>query len=329
MNRAKVTEQDYLQFLIAAQRVYSCTEAAHCQTEFVAHDAFTRLLSRMPPDTQALWQEVEPLVNKNEGLLVLDDTTLDKPHAKKMELVTRHWSGKHHRVVSGINLLTLLWTNRQSALPCDCSLYTGHLPDGETKNQAFARLLQTASERGFTPAMVCFDSWYSSLDNLKLVRSLGWHFLTRLKNNRQVNPDGTGNQAVSEVEISPDGSEVHLKGFGFVRVFRRVDPHGNAEHWATSDLSMTEQERQRLVTQVFGIENYHRGLKQCCGVERCFARQRVAQTNHILFAVRAFVRLEANRTRTGCSWYKAKLTIVRKAIADYLAQPTIVINPTA
>ena len=44
-------------------------------------------------------------------MLVLDGTTLDKPHARKMELVTRHWSGKHGRVVRGINLLTMLWTD--------------------------------------------------------------------------------------------------------------------------------------------------------------------------------------------------------------------------
>jgi hypothetical protein len=39
--------------------------------------------------------------------LILDDSTLDKPYARKMALVTRHWSGKHRRVVQGINLITL------------------------------------------------------------------------------------------------------------------------------------------------------------------------------------------------------------------------------
>ena len=37
---------------------------------------------------------------------MLDDFTLDKPYAKRIGLVTRHWSGKHHRVVMGINLIT-------------------------------------------------------------------------------------------------------------------------------------------------------------------------------------------------------------------------------
>ena len=39
----------------------------------------------------------------------MDDTTLDKPYARKMDLVTRHWSSKHQRVVQGFALLTLLW----------------------------------------------------------------------------------------------------------------------------------------------------------------------------------------------------------------------------
>ncbi|WBO86837.1 hypothetical protein O9Z63_20355 (plasmid) [Hymenobacter yonginensis] len=44
-------------------------------------------------------------------MLVLKDATLDKPYAHKMRLVTRHWSGKHHALVQGINLLTVLWSD--------------------------------------------------------------------------------------------------------------------------------------------------------------------------------------------------------------------------
>jgi putative transposase len=33
-------------------------------------------------------------------------------------------------------------------------------------------MLEQAKERGFEPCYVLFDSWYSSLDNLKAIRSL-------------------------------------------------------------------------------------------------------------------------------------------------------------
>ena len=100
---------DYINFMIAAQRTFSCTEAARCQpTEDKAapHDAFTRLLTRQPLDTGALWRETQEMVDLDGGLLVLDDSTLDKSYAKRIELVTRHWSGKHHSVVIGINLIS-------------------------------------------------------------------------------------------------------------------------------------------------------------------------------------------------------------------------------
>ena len=50
-------------------------------------------------------------------------------------------------------------------------------------------LLRAAKERGLEPAMVCFDAWYSGVDNLKEVRRLGWKFHTRFKGNRLVRLD--------------------------------------------------------------------------------------------------------------------------------------------
>ena len=77
---AKVSDFDYIQFLLAATSAFSCVEAA--RTDGVpddppAHDAYTRLLTRQPPDTVALWRETQPFVQKEVGLLVLDDSTLD------------------------------------------------------------------------------------------------------------------------------------------------------------------------------------------------------------------------------------------------------------
>ena len=117
MNPTKCDEHDYIHFVIAAQKAFSCAEAARCQphdSDAPSHDAFTRLLTRQPPDTEALWTETQGLVNLNGGVLVLDDSTLDKPYAKRIELVTRHWSGKHHRVVMGINLISMVWTAERS-----------------------------------------------------------------------------------------------------------------------------------------------------------------------------------------------------------------------
>lgn len=91
MNSPKANEYDYINFLIATQKAYSCTEAERVQLESdrsPAHDAITRLLHRMEPLSQALWQEVQQQVSLDGGILVIDDSTLDKFYAEKMELVT-------------------------------------------------------------------------------------------------------------------------------------------------------------------------------------------------------------------------------------------------
>ena len=181
MNLPKCTEYDYINFLVAAQQVFSTVEAARSHpdgADKVAHDAYTRLLQRLPPDSEALWAEVSGCIEVNKGLLVIDDTTLDKPYASAMALVSRHWSGKHHAVVQGINLISLVWSDGDAALPGDYRLYNKE-HDGLSKNDHFRDMLQQAHIRGFQPALVAFDSWYSSLENLKLVRGFGWDWLTR------------------------------------------------------------------------------------------------------------------------------------------------------
>lgn len=332
MNPPKANDLYYIHFLIAAQKVFTATEAARSQPEYPdppAHDAFTRLLGREPPDTKALWDEARTLVEPEQGLLVVDDTTLDKPYSKKMELVHRHWSGKHHRVVSGINLCTLLWSHEGALVPTDFRVYDAPR-DGLTKNDHFRAMLRTAhDERGFEPRYVLFDSWYSSLDNLKAVRGYGWRFPCRLKSNRLVNPNKSANLAIREVEIPKEGRVVHLKAYGMVKVFRTVGGDGDAEHWATDDTQMSESDRQKLEDAGWSIEIYHRALKQCRGVERAQVRGERAQRNHLGLALRAFLRLEANRLENGVSWYEAKVSIVREAVREYLRQPLYLLSPTA
>jgi len=116
---------DSINFLIATQRVFSSVEASQthpAEEQTPAHDAYMRLLKRLPPDSQALRQEVSPWVNPLNGLLGIDDGTLGKPFASQLVLVSRHWSGKHHVVVHGIDLISLVWTDRECWLPGDFRL---------------------------------------------------------------------------------------------------------------------------------------------------------------------------------------------------------------
>jgi hypothetical protein len=136
---------------------------------------------------------------KNSNLL-FDHYPLDKPYAKNMDLVYHQWSGKQHRLVNGINICTLLWTDGNAIIPVDFRIYDIDT-DGKTKNDHFRDMLRKAKERCFQPRIILFDSWYASVDNLKTIRKSGWHWLTRLKKNRLVNPDNVKNMQIQEIEI--------------------------------------------------------------------------------------------------------------------------------
>src|SRR6187401_552601 len=145
MNPPRATAEGYIDFLIATPKAASAVEAAAAQPArpgAPAHDAFTRLLHRLEPDPDTLWQEASTQVDLARGVLVVDDTVLDKPYARHIDLVGRHWSGKHRRVVRGIDLVSLVWTDGGRVVPCDYRIY--HDKKVATKNDHFRAMIDAA-----------------------------------------------------------------------------------------------------------------------------------------------------------------------------------------
>ena len=173
---------------------------------------------------------------------------------------------------------------------------------------------------------MAFDSWYAALPNLKQIRAFNRTWLTRLKAHRQVNPDRQGLRAIATVEIGAAGRVVWLEGYGLIRVFKIVITKDDIEYWASNDLQMDELTRVKWAGFAWTMENYHRGLKQFCGVERATVRAARAQRNHIGLALRAFLRLEIHCYRKGLSWFEVKTSIIREAVRAYLAKPLYTLN---
>jgi hypothetical protein len=314
---------DYINFLVAAQCDVSCVKAAECFSTngaVISHDSLNRFLTRqsLPPET--LWCEVEPFVERRNGWLIVDDTVLDKVYSQKMGLTYFQWSGNHHKVIKGIGLITLVWTDGTNTFPIDYRIYD---KDGDklSKNDHLRSMLQTANDRGFVPYFVMFDSWYSCNKNLKFIRRLGWRFFTRIKKNRQVNPDRTGNVPVSSLVIPDDGIVVHMKEYGFVKVFHSKNKAGRDRYWITNCFEVDYMGRKNLQAICWAIENYHRALKELCGVDKCKIRNELGQRSHINCSLRAYVRLEVVHKEQNISIYSAKWDIIRDTIGAYVQEP--------
>ena len=108
--------------------------------------------------------------------------------------------------------MSLLWTDGDRHIPCDYRLYD-EVEDGLTKNDHFAGHDPGRPCPRLPPRCVLFDGWYSSLENLKLIRSCGWVWLTRLKANRKVRIDhGRGGGRGGRTAIATSGTVVWLPG---------------------------------------------------------------------------------------------------------------------
>ena len=314
---------DYINFIVAAQCDVSCVHAAECFSEngfVVSHDTFNRFLTRQSLSPETLWNEVESFIDKQNGWFVLDDTVLDKMHSEKIALTYFQWSGKHHKVIKGIGLITLVWTDGTSTFPIDYRIYD---KDGDhlSKNDHFRSMLQTASDRGFIPNMVLFDSWYSCTENVKFIKKLGWEWFAPIKKNRLVDPDKTGNRPVSSLTFADDGEVVHMRMYGFIKVFYSKNKSGKNRYWATNCLTMDSIDREVLQAVSWSIENYHRALKELCCVEDCKIRKEIGQRNHINCSLRAFIRLVVISKKYQITIYQAKWEIQKVAIKSYIKEP--------
>ncbi len=77
-----------------------------------------------------------------------------------------------------------------------------------------------------------------------------------------------GCSAFREIFIPSQDRLVHLKDYGWVKVFRIVGTNGDAEYWATSRLDMTIELAAFPALDDRQIELYLRGLKQFTGLDR-------------------------------------------------------------
>jgi len=151
----------------------------------ISHDSVNRFILREDYTPEDLFEQSKAQLELKGGVLSVDDSVLDKPYSYQMALVGHFWSGKHHRSVKGINLISLYYTDiRGHHLPVNYRLYDKS--EGKTKNDYFLEMLDEVILWGLIPSVVTGDSWYSGTKNLKAIKNKGLSFMFALKSNRRV-----------------------------------------------------------------------------------------------------------------------------------------------
>jgi hypothetical protein len=106
-----------------------------------------------------LFSHSKSLIDLQEGTLSVDDSVWDKPYsnAKLNPLIGHHYSGKHHKAVKGICLITLLYTHVKGVrVPVSYRIY--QQGEDKTKNDLFREMLNEVLAWGLSPKLVTGDS---------------------------------------------------------------------------------------------------------------------------------------------------------------------------
>lgn len=318
MSRHKCTKELYKAFLQASSVRYSGLALSEVSPTGLSHDSISRWLSDKNFRPSNVWATAQNYIDKNKPcLLIADDTVLSKQHSSKIELVNYQYSGNAHDVIAGIGLVNMLWygLNSEQVVPIDYRIYDKDT-DGKTKNTHFCEMLSKAKQRGIVPDAVVMDAWYSSLKNLKAIRDHGWIWVTTLRKNRKVNR----NENLGNLEIPDEGLRIHLRGYGWVTIFKFVAKNGRIDYVTTNMENPSLDKVKAIFDARWSIEVYHRELKQTCGIERCQARTGRSQRNHICIAILAWLDKHKRRVMEKISLYRQDWNIIKNGVAIGIRQ---------
>ncbi len=340
MNKQEVLDI-YSDYLLSSFGPTTATGLSRLLGGALSHDEITRLLAGAVQSSISWWQRVKPLVRQNEradGVLLFDDSIEEKPYTDENEIVCWHYDHSKGRNLKGINFLTALYQSGAVSLPVAFQLIakTETYIDAKsgkpkrrspkTKNAYYRDMVATCVQNRIPFRYVLNDSWYASVDNMKLIKTdLERDFIMALKSNRKVAlsaaDKAAGQYQVIATLALPEGTvcTIWLEGLAFPllftrQVFTNEDGSIGILYLVTSDLTLDALTLSPIYQKRWKIEEYHRSLKQNAALARSPTRTVTTQTNHFVAALYAFVKLEMLKVATKLNHYALKTKLYLSAL---------------
>jgi hypothetical protein len=331
----------YTDYLISSFGPTTATGLSRLVDGEVSHDQVTRFLASPPKTSADLWRIVKPMLRQIEsadGLLILDDSIEEKPYTDENDLICWHWDHAHQRHVKGLNFLTAFYATETVSLPVafDLVTKTEAYVDAKTgkqkrrstitKNARYRMLLQICVHNQLKFRYVLNDSWYAAADNMNFIHlDLKKEFVMPLKANRKVALSEADQQAVRYVAVStldlPEGQtrQIWLEEVNFPlllakQVFINEDGSTGTLYLVTSDLTLNYDRITTLYQKRFGVEGYHKSLKQNASLEKSPTRTETTQQNHFFASLCAYVKLERLKLKQGINHFALKSKIYMSAL---------------
>jgi hypothetical protein len=337
----------YSDYLIASFDTTTSTGLSRLLDNSVSHDRISRMLSRRELTQQDYWKAIKGIIRQIEtpqGIIKIDDTIEEKPHSTENDIICWHYDHAKSRNIKGINIINFQYQPTLSAahdfsIPTafeiiekkeqyfDSKSKTVKRRSSKGKNEIVRnrlRVLQQLNKVKFQT--VLWDSWYSSNENFDFVhKELKKTFIGAIKSNRTLaltQKDKLQGKFIKISELAWDKAStftVYLKGLDFPvllakQIFTNKDNSTGELYLVTNDLNLSETELFEFYQKRWGIEEFHRSLKQNVGLEKSPTKYEITQKNHIFAAMLAWIKLEILSFKNQCTHYGFKTKLYVKAI---------------
>jgi len=337
----------YSDYLLSSFNQTTATNMSAVLNGVVSHDKISRFLGQRLFTQIDYWKCIKPIVRSIEhedGVIKIDDTLEEKPYSTENDIVCWHWDHSRKRHVKGMNILNFLYqsplqeTNRCSIpLAFEIIKKTESYFDKKsgkvkrrsiiTKNELLRerlRILHQLNRVKFK--YVLWDTWFSSKDNFEFVHyKLKKYFIAAVKTDRPVAMSMKEKLAgkfkrVDEQNIPTNQTvTVYLRGLGFPvllvkQIFTNKDGSQGVLYIVTNNIQLTYQAICTTYHERWGVEDFHKSLKQNVGLEKSPTKNETTQSNHIFAAMIAWIKLELLTIKTQHNHFSLKAQLYLKAV---------------
>ncbi len=277
-------------------------------------------------------------MERDDGVLIFDDTIVEKPHTDENEVITWHFDHTRNRSVKGINLLNCVYHADGVSVPVAYEII--HKPieftdedSGRTKRRSEVsknelmrriRMLRVCENNGLRYRYVLADSWFSSKENMDFIhRNLKRHFAIALKSNRTATSSYEsklkgGFERIDKLDL-PEGEPVRgwLRGLDFPvllyrQVFRNGDGSAGTLYPASSELDADGEAICAIYQKRWKVETLHKTLKSDAALARTPIR--TVRSNHCFMSIYLACRPKWLGVRHRMNHFALRTQIYLKAV---------------
>lgn len=337
------TDMDlYTDYLLSSFGPTTATGLSKMLDKAVSHDDVTRFVSHLESGSKALWKQVKPFVRAAEkaldkqeaGLLVIDDSIIEKAYTDENGLVTVHYDHSKERYAKGINLVSALLVLGTVVLPVAYELVVKTLRcaikdkkevwrSERTKNEMLRDMVSACVSNSLRFTYVLCDSWYTNAENIKHVLGLKKQLIGAVKSNLEVALSLQDKKAGKFIKLNELPLELGLQQV-YIRqlevpvslckdVFINEDGSQGIQYLLSTDLTLTFQQITTAYQKRWGVEEYHKSLKQNAAVAKAPVKTIITQANHLFASICAFIKLERLKISSNLNHFALKAKLYIKA----------------